>query len=64
MLVLTRKNDEAIVITVPGRPNPIRVVLHDMIRGRGRVAVEADRDILIFREELVRTESNDAESHQ
>lgn len=54
MLVLSRKANEKIFVAVPGRENPI-VVQIIRVRDDGvvRVGIEADRDIVIAREELL-----------
>lgn len=49
-LILTRRPLEAVLIRVPGRA-PIRVVSLDR---RCRLAIEAEADVSIVREELTR----------
>jgi len=48
MLVLSRKLGESIVIN-----NNIRVTVVDIDRGKIRLGIEAPRDVLIFRKELL-----------
>lgn len=57
MLVLSRKVNEKIFVTVPGQETPI-VVQIIRVSGAGKVSIgiEADRNIEIAREELL---SND-----
>ncbi len=51
MLVLSRKIHEAIIITIPdGRKITLRVI--DMQRGKVRIGVGADADIVVNRQEV------------
>jgi len=52
MLVLSRKEDECVIIRIPGRTNPIKVVLVEPKDDRARLAFQADLDITIDREEI------------
>ena len=53
MLVLTRKTSERLVIRVGDKE--IVVTLVETDRGRCRLGITADRDVVILREELVGT---------
>ena len=48
MLCLTRKVGEVIVVN-----GPCRIVLVQSDRGRSRIGIEADREVLVLREELI-----------
>ncbi len=50
MLVLTRKSQEAIRMTIGDKV--IRVVVHGINQGRIRIGIEADQDVRIARDEL------------
>lgn len=52
MLVLSRKKDETIVLKVPGRPDIRLTVVRIDSPNKVRLGVEADRDIVVLREEL------------
>ena len=58
MLVLSRKVNERIFITIPGRENPIVV---QMVRigdgGKLSIGIRADLDIAIAREEILTNDS-------
>jgi carbon storage regulator CsrA len=50
MLVLTRRSQEAIRMTIGGKV--IRVVVQGINQGRIRLGIEADQDVRIARDEL------------
>lgn len=53
MLVLSRDVGEAVVITIPGRSNPIRITCVDVrCNSKTRLGFDADSDIVIHREEI------------
>lgn len=54
MLILTRKHDESIVVTVPpsDTPTEIRVHLCDSDPAKARIGVSAPRRVAIDREEI------------
>ena len=53
MLVLTRKVGEKIVISdEQGRIEPIVITLVDVDRNKARIGIEAERTLLVLREEL------------
>lgn len=60
MLVLSRKVDEAFYLYIPGRQNPIKVTNVKVERGKSRLGVEADSDIVVVREELMGEEGRRA----
>ena len=50
MLVLSRKVGESVLIGVNGE---IRVTIKDLDRGKVRIGVEAPREVLVLRKELL-----------
>ena len=52
MLALTRKTDESILLRIPGRDNPVTIKVMTAKDGSARLSFDADRDIIILREEL------------
>jgi carbon storage regulator CsrA len=53
MLVLSRKNDQSIVIQAPGgRGQTVTVTLLETARGGAKLGFEANRDVLVHREEV------------
>lgn len=57
MLVLSRKTGERIRILTP-KGEVIWVTIVDVDRGKVRVGIEAPRDIVVHREELIRSEDH------
>lgn len=57
MLVLSRKVGERIRILTP-KGEVIWVTIVDVDRGKVRVGIEAPRDIVVHREELIRSEDH------
>lgn len=55
MLVLARKQGEAVVMTLRNGQE-IRIVIHSIRNDVVRLAVEADRDVHVLREELIERE--------
>lgn len=53
MLVLTRKLGESIYLYIPGRKEPAVVTVVDIDRGKIRLGIDADKDIKIYRQELL-----------
>lgn len=55
MLVLSRTNNERIVILVPPstEPRQIEVAVCDVVNGKVRMGVEADRDVAVWRDEVL-----------
>ena len=60
MLCLSRKVEEKILLFVPGR-EPIAVQVIDIKGDRVRLAFEADRDVVIHREEVAAAIAREAE---
>jgi len=52
MLALTRRNNESVLLWIPGRDNPVVVQVMTAKDGSARLSFDADRDIIILREEL------------
>lgn len=52
MLILTRRKDEVLQIHVPGRDNPINIMVVKLQPHQVRLGVGADTDIRIVRSEL------------
>lgn len=61
MLVLTRKKFDKVILTLPDG-SVIEVSIVDIDRNKVKVGFEADRSIVIVREELLRRDTN--ASHQ
>ena len=53
MLVLSRKKDESIVMRIPGRDDIRLTVVRIDNMNKVRIGVEADKDVVILRSELV-----------
>jgi len=54
MLVLSRKKDQRIKICVPGRSEPIEIVVVRVDNlNKVRLGIEAEKDVTILRSELV-----------
>lgn len=59
MLVITRRENESLILRNPIDPNrPIRVMLVRVGGGKVRVGIDAPRDVLVDREELPREVSS------
>lgn len=56
MLVLSRKKDEAVIITVPPSAvaQQVKVKVLEFREGKMRIGFAAERDIVIHREEIQR----------
>jgi len=52
MLTLKRKAYESILIRVPGRDEPIVIKVMAAMNGSAKLAFQAEKDILILREEI------------
>ena len=52
MLVLTRKEDEAIILTMPSGKQ-IDIIVTEIKGNQVRISVDADDDVEIMREELI-----------
>lgn len=53
MLVLSRKKDEAIVMRIPGHEDIRLTVVRIDNMNKVRIGVEADKDVVVLRSELV-----------
>lgn len=58
MLVLTRKPGETFVLG-PGNESQIRIKVLDSTPGRVRIGIDAPRELLILREELIKENVKD-----
>jgi carbon storage regulator CsrA len=56
MLVLSRKKDETIILRVPGREDIKLTVVRIDNMNKVRLGVEADKDVVVLRSELDRSE--------
>jgi carbon storage regulator len=63
VLVLTRRPNETIVITVPGC-SPIYVTLLDVRIGKARIGVAADREVAVHRQEVQERVDRDGEKRK
>ena len=52
MLALTRRDNESVLLWIPGRAVPVTIKVVTAKDGSARLSFDADRDILILREEL------------
>lgn len=52
MLVITRRMHEKIMITIPGRTEPIVVTLCGQRENKVRIGIDAPPDIRVWREEI------------
>lgn len=52
MLVIARKLNETVNIYVPGRPDPITIMVCGVDNGRAKIGFDAKQDIKILRREL------------
>ena len=59
MLILERKSNESIIIETPDG-NTIKIHMIDTTRGKAKVGIDAPKDYLILRDELVEED----EDHQ
>ena len=59
-LVLGRNKGEQVIIQVPGRDQPIIVTLVDCRSHDARIGIEAERDVVILRKELIESDSTDS----
>lgn len=58
MLVLSRREGERVTVNIPGRKNSITFTVIRIVKGGWmRVGVEADKDVIIKREELLNTDA-------
>jgi carbon storage regulator CsrA len=56
MLILSRKLNESLLISVPGQSVPIEIVVTELNAGQVKLGVQASRDFKIWRKELFLTE--------
>ena len=52
MLVLSRKQDETIVLKIPGREDIHLTVVRIDNRNKVRIGIDADKDVVVLRSEL------------
>jgi len=57
MLTIERKEREAVIIQTPDGEE-IRIVLHDLRNDRVKVSIDASKEYIITREELLEDSSN------
>lgn len=63
MLVLSRKKNESIILTLPSG-DTIRVSVVDLYHGKVRLGFEASKEVKIFREELLKGEDDGENNHR
>ncbi|MEL7623603.1 MAG: carbon storage regulator [Clostridiales bacterium] len=56
MLILSRKVNESLIISVPGQEEPIEIVVTELNSGQVRLGIQASRGCKIWRKELFLTE--------
>ena len=54
MLVLTRKADEAIILTMPSGEQ-IDIIVTEVSRNQVRIGIDANKDVQVMREEMLET---------
>lgn len=52
MLILSRKVNESLIISVPGQEEPIEIVVTELNSGQVRLGIQASRGCRIWRKEL------------
>jgi len=62
MLVLSRKKDEAIIMRIPGHDDIRLTVVRIDNMNKVRIGVEADKDVVILRSELVSSDALEPET--
>jgi carbon storage regulator len=63
MLVITRKTDESIVITVPSGEE-VEITVLEAAKDRARLGIKAAREVKIMRSELILAQSSNVEAAQ
>ncbi len=56
MLILSRKVNESLIISVPGQDEPIEIVVTELTAGQVRIGIQASQGCKIWRKELFLTE--------